>query len=240
MPHKRAGNRLSKERMAQVKQAWLEYTNPDLPPEERPTQLELGHKYGLPQTTISYWFGRFRAEQSGYSPEFPTTDMAADELTKDERPLPFKEWRRQRKTYSELLSTRQVAREAISHISDRARKSAEQAIIIGDIITNRYGDLIKIAVAQGIKIEDFITEVFNWYERKTQLEQYLKDLETKLADLQQLTEPNFVFRHKANILFNFARQCLTARLYGLKINPRKAVRALQIELDKIAQKGEIE
>ncbi len=211
--------------MKKLREAYLQYTDPTVPPEERPTQVMLAHELGLPQTTISYWFDKFTQEEGG-SPEF-TSEESAEEMAQ-----PGKK-RKGHKTLGEKTALRKTASAAIAHISDRSIKGAEQAIIIGDIIMNDYSDLIKIAAAKGMSIDDFLQEVFTFYERKAQLTQYVTGLEAHLAELQELTDPNWRFKRKSSLLYRFARYLLAARVYGVKVNTKKAVRALQIELEKI-------
>lgn len=60
--------------------------------------------------------------------------------------------------------------------------------ILGRIVMTRYGHLIKKAEAQGKSMEDFLTEVLDYYKDKEHIEDHIKllELEKKLL-LTQLT-----------------------------------------------------
>lgn len=224
-------SRISQKRMKKLREAYAKYTDPKINPEERPTQLQLAEEYGEPQSTISYWFTRFKEEDEGYTNQ--TTPEITPEQVLEESEQPSE--RKGHKGPMDRTALRKTAGAAMSHISDRATKAAEQAIIIGDIIMSQYGDLVKIAFAKGLPVEELIKDVFNFYEQKTQLTRYTEELEKQLAALMELTEPNWRYKHKTSLLYRFARDVLLAKQYGVKVNPKKAVRALQIELEKIDQ-----
>ena len=65
MTRAKAGHQPSPERMQKIREAYKEYTNPEVPLEERPTQLDLAVKYKIPQATLSYYFAKFDREGDG-------------------------------------------------------------------------------------------------------------------------------------------------------------------------------
>lgn len=218
--------------MKKLREAYAKYTDPKVPPEERPTQIQLAEEYGEPQSTISYWFNKFDEEDQGYENQ-TTPEITAEQVLEDSS-----ESGKERKGHKGPLdraALRKTTSVAMGHITDRTVKAAEQAIIIGDIIMSQYGDLIKIAFAKGLPIEELVKDVFNFYEQKTQLTRYVSELEGQLVALMELTEPNWRYKYKTSLLYRFARDVLLAKQYGVKVNPKKAVRALQIELEKIDQ-----
>jgi hypothetical protein len=219
--HKQAGSAISAERKAKIKAAYAKYTDPNVLPADRPTQTEISRDIGEAQSTVSYWFNRFKQEESGgMSPELnPGFDSKKGTAKSEGRQL--------------TISYKEVAKAAMGYTSERAQREAQQVIIIGDTIMRLFSDLVKIALAKGVTLEEFIKEVFAFFERKTQLTAYVDMLETQLTELKELTEPNWRYKHKSAILLNFSRELLAAKTAGAKINPKKAVRALQIELDKI-------
>jgi len=230
MPHKKkAGPQPSPERMEKIRQAYKEYTDPNIPFEERPTQDDLAAKYKLPQSTISYYFDKF--DREGDAPEEPQTLYPS---AKDERPPTFEEWKERRgPERGSQVASRATMKHAIKNISEKAKTTAEQAYIIGDLVTTRYFDLVNIALAKGMKLEDFINDVFNFYERREELEQELSTLRTSLTTLKPLADPNWRFQQKTNALLNFASQLVNAKVYGARINVKECVRGFQAELDKI-------
>ncbi len=227
MPQKKLGARVPKERLRKFREAYIRYIDPNVIPEERPTQVELAHELEVPQRTLSYWFTRFAQEEGG-SPEF-----AGGEDIDETAQGGAEKGRRGHKTQRQKVAVRKTAGAAIQHLADRSTKTAEQAIIIGDIVMSGYGDLIKISVAKGMNLENFIKEVFNFYEQKAQLTQYITNLEGQLTALQALSDPNWRYQQKSNLLYKFARDLLQSKALGIKVNPKKAIRAFQIELEKI-------
>jgi hypothetical protein len=215
--------------MEKIREAYKEYSNPDIPMEERPTQDELATKYHIPQPTLSYWFDKFDLEGE-VGPKDPKTLFP-----RDERPPTFEKWQEQRSGADRgtQIVKRTTMKHAISNLAEKAKTTAEQAYIIGDLITTRYFDLINLAIAKGMKLEDFINDVFNFYERREEIETELSQLRTSLQTLIPLAEPNWRFQRKTEALLNFARQCLNAKIYGARINVKETTRALQTELDKI-------
>lgn len=204
--------------MKKLREAYLRYSDPNVLPNDRPTQVEISKETGIAQSTISYWFERFKTEEAGYSPDAAEgTGKKGSQYEGRKRDVSFRE----------------VAKTALAFRADKSRKDAEQVIIIGDTVMRGYSDLITIAIRKGMNIEDFIKEVFNFYEQKPQLTQYTTDLEAKITELEELTDPNWRYKQKSMLLYKFARDLLMANAYGAKINPKEAVRALQIELEKI-------
>ena len=229
----KAGHQPSPERMQKIREAYKEYTNPEVPLEERPTQLDLAVKYKIPQATLSYYFAKF--DREGDMPEEPQTLFPSGSAI-TERPPTFEEWKARRgPERGSLVAGRATMKNAIKNISEKAKTTAEQAYIIGDLVTTRYFDLVNLALAKGLKLEDFIADVFNFYERREEIEQELITLRTSLQTLKPLTEPNWRFQAKTNALLNFATQLVNAKTYGARINIREATRAFQKELDKLDQ-----
>jgi len=228
LTRKKAGQHPSPERMEKIREAYKEYTDTSLPPEERPTQEDLAQKYGIPQPTISYWFEKF--DREGDMPEEPQTLFPRE----SERPPTFEEWKERRGSdRGSQVASRATMKHAIQNIGEKAKTTAEQAYIIGDLVTTRYFDLVTMALAKGMKLEDFIVDVFNWYERREEIEKELSELKTILTTLKPLTDPNWRFQQKTNALLNFANQLVNAKIYGARINVREATRAFQNELEKI-------
>jgi len=228
LTRKKAGLHPSPERMEQIREAYKEYTDPEIAAEERATQEDLAIKYHIPQPTLSYWFDKFDREGTMPEPQtlYPTV--------KNERPPTFEEWKEHRgPERGSQVASRATMKHAIKNISEKAKSRAEQAYIIGDLVTTRYFDLVNLALAKGMKLEDLISDVFNWYERKEEIEKEVSDLKITLKNLTPLTEPNWRFQQKSNVLLNFANQLVNAKIYGARINVREATRAFQTELQKI-------
>lgn len=222
---KRRGSHPSPEKMAKIRQAYAEYINPDLTPEERPTQENLEVKYGIPQATLQVWFKKFDTE--GVKPQ-------------DAQPL-YPEDRRQPPTGQDratLVTSRTTMKETVTNLSNRAKKTLEEAYVIGDLVVTRYSDLVSIAVAKGMKLEDFIIDVFNFYEGREEMERRIHDFLIEIAELRELTEPNYVFKRKSQCILDFAKECLSVVKSGARVNPRQAARALQHDLDKIDEEIE--
>jgi len=222
----RAGLHPSSEQMEKLKKAYARYSNPNVPPDERPTQQGLSHEYDIPQATLSYWFRKFEQEGT-VEPE----NMAT--LSPKEKGRLPGERAQKGKDRAEIVTERTTTREAIKSLSDRSKSTYAQAIAIGDLVTDKYGDLIKIAIAKGMKLEDFVTDVFNYYERREEIERQIHEQEVELAELRDLTDPNYRFKRKSQCILDFAKECLNVVKSGAHINPKQAARALQNDLNKI-------
>jgi hypothetical protein len=131
------------------------------------------------------------------------------------------------------VAERRTTKEAIKSLSERSKAIFEQAINIGDLVVEKYGDLVKIALESGVKLEDFISDVFNWYERKEELERQLHDQKLRITELEELTLPNYIFKRKSQIILEFANTCVALNKSGARIPVKQAARALQNDLDRI-------
>jgi len=214
--------------MKKIREAYKEYTDPAVPFEERPTQEDLAIKYEVPQATLSYWFDKF--DREGDVPEEPQTLFP----TKNDRPPTPEEPREHRgPDRGSQVATRATMKHAIKNIGEKAKTTAEQAYIIGDLVTTRYFDLVNLAIAKGMKLEDFIVDVFNWYERREEIEKELSETTAALQTLKPLAEPNWRWQQKQVALRDFASQLLEAKKFGARIDFRGAIRAYQTELEKL-------
>jgi hypothetical protein len=126
-----------------------------------------------------------------------------------------------------------MAKDTEKSIRARTTASYEQALNIGDLVVDKYGDLVKISLESGTKLEDFIIDVFNWYERRPDYERQTHALEMRITELLELTAPNYIFKRKSQCILDFARYCADLRRTGAHINVKQAARALQTDLDRI-------
>lgn len=220
---KKAGNRPTPEEMEKMMEAYERYSDPNVPPDQRPTQQQLSEEIGVPQTTLSYWFRDF--EQRGMmGPEAPQTLSPTRPGKEKDRAL--------------AVTERTTTKQAIKTLSERSKTLYEKAINIGALVVDKYGDLVEIGLESGMKLEDFVAEVFNWFERKTEVEQQLHQQETEIIELRELTASNYIFKRKSQCILDFSKECLGVVKSGARINPRQAARALQNDLDKISQEIE--
>lgn len=221
MSRRKPGGHPSPERMEKLRAAYKEYTDPEIPEGERLTEEELETKYGIPQSTLDYWFKKFEAEG--------TVDPDAIQTIREQSEVPGGKG----KDRMTLVTDRSVMTEALKKIRERSKADTEKVYVIGALVVERYQDLINIALNRGMKLEDFMVEVFNWYERKEEVEQEVSAKNARISELEELTEPNYRFKRKSQILIEFAQQITTQKQLGMRVNPRDAARALQHDLDKI-------
>jgi hypothetical protein len=195
------------------------YSDPNVAEDQRPTQAELAAESGVPQTVLSFWFRRFEEES--------TEPKNMHTLT------PRGRGGKPGKDRLSVQSNRTTAKEALKSISERTKSTYEQVLSIGDLVIDKYGDLVKIALESGVKLEDFMADVFNWYEQREEEQKRLRDMEHDLAELRELTLPNYIFKRKSQCILEFANTCAALNKSGAHIPIKQAARALQNDLDRI-------
>lgn len=219
---KKAGSYPSPDQMEKMMELYERYSDATVPEDKRPTQQQLSDESGIAQTTLGFWFRKFAAQETGDEED-------------DARAFSKGGPRGKLKDRAQIVAERRTTREAIKSIGKRSASDYEQAINIGDLVVGKYGDLVKISLATGAKLEDFVADVFNWYESREEMLRQLHELQTELAELRELTDPNYRFKRKSQVILDFAMTCAQLNKTGGHINVRQAARALQNDLDKIDQ-----
>jgi hypothetical protein len=219
--------------MEKMLQLWEEYNDPNVPPDQHPSQRTLSQESGIPQTVLSYWFTEFdkREKQEKERQEKAAAEEKEPKMPVAEESQPRET--RQRKSRLITASEGQLAKDTQKNIRARTTATFEQAMHIGDLVVDKYGDLVKIALESGTKLDDFITDVFNWYERKIEYERGTRALEMQLAELRELTAPNYIFKRKSQCILDFARYLAELKKTGAHMDVKQAARALQTDLDRI-------
>jgi hypothetical protein len=195
-----------------------------VPEDQRPTQEQLSEESGIPQPTLSYWFDKFEKQGIETLDESTPASGAGKGAGRGEA--------------VEKESLKRTTREAVKGLSEMAKNLYEQAINIGNYVVDKYGDLVKIALASGVKLEDFISEVFNWYEEKEEVGQRLRAQAEEIMELRELTQPNYIFKRKSQCILDFAKMCAELNKTGGHIPVKQAARALQHDLDRIEEEIE--
>jgi hypothetical protein len=218
---KKGGHQPTPEQMEKLIELYEKYNDQNVPEDQRPTQQQLAEESGISQTVISYWFRKFD-EQERMGPEAPgTLEPVRPGRKEQDRAL----------TRTEKTTTGR----ALKDLSSRAASIYEQAISIGNLVVDKYDDLVKIALENGVKLEDFMADVFNWYEAREETLQRIHRMELELNEFRELSAANYIFKHKSQCIVDFAKTIAELNASGGHINMKQAARALQNDLERIEQ-----
>lgn len=122
-------------------------------------------------------------------------------------------------------------------LSDEAEKIGTIAIRIGGVIARGYLPLIEFMLNSGDTLETVAHKIMDWYEAKIPKETYITKLQTtiqgfdrKLTEAYIMAAPNFRYMLRTQILTDYAKRLLVARINGLRVPVRSTLRALENDL----------
>ena len=171
-------------------------------------------KYDIPEGSIHYYFNKLGVKRT-------RTDAKKSRTKKGDI---LKEIRQ--------IETRELSIEA--------EKIATIAIGIGGPIARRYLPLIDTLMSEGMSLELIAEQVMNWYELKVgtlaKIERLEVDVELHKQEANAaiaMSMPNFRYLLRAKIVERYAGQLLRARMYGVKIPIKIAMRALNTDLLRV-------
>lgn len=167
---------------------------------------DLVKEYNIPRNTIYYHFRKMGVTRAG--------DKKAEQAVQSE-----------------------IRAKEVEALSTEAEKIATLAIGLGGIIARRYLPLLDSLISEGKSLEYIAENIMSWYEMKTstqtnedQLKTEIEKLNRELSAAYTMSLPNFRYYLRTKILERYANQVIRARLMGVRLPVRQAVRAMQTDL----------
>lgn len=137
-------------------------------------------------------------------------------------------------------SSKTIINIANKRLAQEAENRGTRAWAIGAEVVRGYWDLAELAASKGIKIEEFVKDVFNWYERKTTIEDSLaslefenRNLQAEAEELKRVADPNFRMALKTEALHKVLKEVLILRAKGVRIPVRAVSQNLEKYLNQV-------
>ena len=173
-------------------------------------------KYDIPEGSIHYYFQQLGVKRT-------RTDAKKSRAKKGDIQKEIRQ-----------IETRELSLEA--------EKIATIAIGIGGPIARRYLPLIDTMMSEGMSLEYIAEQVMSWYELKISILAQIARLETDVELRKQeamaaisMSMPNFRYWLRVKVVEKYANQLLRARMYGVKIPMKVAMKALNTDLLMVDQ-----
>lgn len=151
----------------------------------------------------------------------------------------FKKFGISRKDDAEKRSSmmKEIGQAVQLNMSTQAQKLAQISVGIGGRISNKYLPLVDALMDDGQTLEQIADILVDWFESKPVTEQKIKDLEEtvnglvqQIQNLEELTAPNYRYQLRVKILDKYAKDIMRARAYGVKINLKPTLQAMNTDL----------
>ena len=213
--------------------AWLEYKRARA--EGRPISYKsLSEKYNISQSTLGRLFKRIEQYVGAYGePDLDDTDF----IEFVQKGYPSKDTKPEK---VDIEMSKVIVRAVTDEAKDVAAEKMGQILAIGRTVVMNYFDLVQVAVRKGMTLEDFIKDVFDWYEQREMVKAYVEELETEnamlraeLDNLAVMCRDNFKFMVKVKAAQDFAFRLAYLRALGLPVNVREATRAFWFIMEQI-------
>ena len=207
------------ERMAKMKKAYEEYMNAKANFDKNVDLRSLSKKYNISTSALNQQFQRWEAAEAGQRLKKGAGEVGGGSV--------------------EELTAEETAREGVlKAVKKESTRIVDLSLALGTLLVNRYRPMLEVFEAKGKGPQEIVTEVMNWYESKPAVEKslHMKDfanlvLKEKIKDLAKHTKPTYWAEIKASLFYKYAKDLLVARSRGLSINPKRALRAFQEELE---------
>jgi DNA-binding transcriptional MerR regulator len=132
---------------------------------------------------------------------------------------------------------KEVSQAVQLNISTQAQKLAQISVGLGGRIANKYLPLIDAMMDDGLTLEQIADAFADWYEAKPTTDQRISDLESQITQMEEhigtleaLTEPNYRYKLRVGILDKYAKDIMRGKAYGIKINLRQTLEAMNTDL----------